>query len=384
MRRLCYQARSQNNPLIESDRNLRNELLVLDEDINLAEAAAAEVMQYRKDPETQRPLTILNQAELNGNPTRREVALLLQERYISSALAGQDVDAIYITAQSTNPGEAALLANIYAETFAEIAQSSSRAGVSASVAFLEEQVADLGDELIDKDASVETFMEREGAVALDDETADIVTQLGTLEAQRDAAVLETETKQATLAAVQEQLAELKARQVPIVGGTSGAELAAARTQLTAVQTQLETIYLRNPGLRGSDDLPPDVEVMERRKAALEQQVQRAAEQTVSSGATGDPTATAEQIRLLEGQVTDTRIRLQGLRAQRQQLNQRISELESELGRIPSQSIELAQLKRQQVAAEGLVLLTGDQALRGTCGGAERTRLRSRRPACVRP
>ena len=340
-----------NNPLIESERNLRNELLILDEDIYLAEAAAAEVLQYGRDPETQAPLTILQRANADGEVTRREVALLLQDAYITSELHGKDVDAIDVTAVSTSPGEAKLLANVYAETFADVAQASSRAGVTASADFLEDQVADASARLTDADAAAKTYMEREGAVALDEETTDIVSQLGTLEGQLDAVRNEAEAKAATIAAVEAQLAAVEGQQPRAAASTSGAELESIRAELVGVNARLEQVYLRNPDLRSSADVPEDVAFLRRQKESLEGRISRAAEQAVASGAGQDLAAAAGQADALRTRLTDDRIRLQALRAQSRRLSGRIGELERELANIPRQSIELAQRERERAAAE---------------------------------
>ncbi|MEL6615168.1 MAG: polysaccharide biosynthesis tyrosine autokinase, partial [Bacteroidota bacterium] len=323
----------------------------LSQDLRLAEIAASEVMKYPRDPETQRPLTIHRVAAMNGEPTRRDVAILLQSRYVQASAAGQDVDAINISAQSTNPGEAALLANLYAQAYVDIAQASSRSGVTASREFLEEQVSGRGDRLEELDAAVESFMNREGAVALDEETTNIINQLGSLEAQLDGVSLEAEMKEATIAATQSQLSDLRASQPRVTANTSTAELESARRELVQIESSLSRIYMVNPELEGSGNLPEDVQRMEQRRSQLRATIESAASQTVADGATRAPEATAEQVETLEAQLANDRIRLNGLRAQRRQLRQRIGELEGEMSRIPSQSIELAQLQRERAAAD---------------------------------
>jgi tyrosine-protein kinase Etk/Wzc len=91
--------------------------------------------------------------------------------------------------------------------------------------------------------------------------------------------------------------------------------------------------------------------LERRKSSLEARINRAAEQTVASGADRDPSAVAEQAETLRAQLSDNRIKLRGLRAQERQLATRIGELEAELASIPRQSVELAQAERERASAE---------------------------------
>lgn len=340
---------SSSNPLIEAEPNLQNEILVLEEDIGLAEIAAREVMQYERDPETQRPLTILRNAAQTGPVTLRSVGMLLQGRYIRSQTAGQDTDAIRVTATSTNPGEAALLANVYAEAFVNVAQASSRGGVSAVREFLEEQVADKDDRLRTADAAVESYMNRTGAIALQEETTDLVTNLGALDGQIDAVDVEIETKQAEIAAIREQITEAEGRQRDRVVTTSPDQLAAARTQLAQVEAQIAQFELRNPDFEGP--LPEDIAILQRRRQQLNNQIREAGRAAVDSDAIRPAEIAAEQLEALRAQLQAAEIRLQSLRAQRRSLAQNINQREGELAAVPGQSITLAQLQRERTAAE---------------------------------
>ena len=189
------------------ERNLENELLVLRESLPLAEAAAAAILRYPTLPGTDRVPTLT--APSGGRaPSVRDVALRLHAGYVSSVQEGPNVDAVRISGISTDPVEAALVANVYADAFATLTRTQSRSGVSASRSFLEGQVADKGNELAELDEAVRQFMNREGAVALDQETSQLVTQIAALEADRDAADVEIELQRATIAALQGELAEI--------------------------------------------------------------------------------------------------------------------------------------------------------------------------------
>ncbi|MEM6327852.1 MAG: polysaccharide biosynthesis tyrosine autokinase [Bacteroidota bacterium] len=340
---------SQNNPLIEAEPNLQNEILVLEEDLELAELAARQVLQYERDPEMQRPLTILRQASLEGPATVRGVGLLLQGRFIRSQAAGQDTDAIRVTARSQNPGEAALLANIMADAFVNVAQTSSRGGVSAVVAFLEEQVADKDERLREADAAVEGYMNRTGAIALEEETTDLVSNLGTLDGEIDAVGVEIQTTQATIAATREQIRQMESRQVDVVTDVSPDELAAARAELAQEEAFIALYELRNPDVEGEMD--PEVALRYERRDRLNEQIRRAGERAVASGAVRTTEATIEKLETLRAALADAEIRLEGLRAQQRSLGQNISQRESELAQVPTQATTLAQLERERMAAE---------------------------------
>ncbi|MEM1056861.1 MAG: polysaccharide biosynthesis tyrosine autokinase [Bacteroidota bacterium] len=337
------------NPLIATEPNLQNELLLLEEDIGLAELAAREVMQYEKDPETQQPLTILRRAAQNGQPTIRSVGLLLQGPYTSANTAGQEVDAIRVTAQSENPGEAALLANLYAEAFVDVAQTSSRGGVTAVREFLEEQVSDKDERLREADAAVENYMNRSGAVALQEETTDLVSNLGALDGQLDATNIEIQTKQAEITAIREQIRDAEARQPGGVTDTSPIDLAASRQELQQVESQIQQFELRNPDFQG--EMPEDMAIYYQRREQLREQIREAGTRAIDTGSIRPGEVVAEQIEALRAQLSAAEIRLRSLQASRQSLRGNIAEREGELAQVPGQSITLAQLQRARTAAE---------------------------------
>ena len=342
--------------MYKNERNLNNELLVLNQELALAEAAAEELLRFARVPETEEPLTVLQPKEEGAGPlSQQQIARRLQGSYVQARAAGNDVDAVEVVAQSTTPGEAALIANVYANQFVDLAQASSRSSVSASREFLESQVEDRGDALSGYDQRLQAFMQREQAVSLSEETNETVAQLASLEAQRDAVDVEIEQKRGTIAALQQQLGTVqdRGRQQARTGGVDPALLEATRAQLTALEARLDAIYARNPDFRGADELPPDVAALEAQAEALRGRIDELAASVVDVGGPADPTVDADREAVLTGQLTDARVRLRALQSQRRQLDSRIAGYESELASIPAQQIELAQLQRERLAAETL-------------------------------
>lgn len=351
-------AASSQMSFLQSERNLENELLLLRQSMPLAEAAVDSIRRYGRVPGSGEPLTILA-PNANGEPlSARDIAFRLP-RYIGAAQEGTDVDAIRVTAVSTVPGEAALLANIYADAFVALTRNQSRIGVSASREFLQAQVAERGEELERLDADVRAFMERSGAVALDQETSQLVSQLASLEGERDAADVQIRQREATIAALQAEIDRTQPGLAGRLGSDLDGQLAAAQAELRDAQNALEVFYRRNPGMR-DDPAVTDAPVVaardrvRRAEARVETLGTRlAAEAGVGGGGPGDARAAFERVAQLRRQLADERIARDGLVGQRAQLARRIADYEADLSRIPSQSINLAQLQRQRQSADRL-------------------------------
>ena len=341
-----------------NERNLSNELLVLRQSFPLALAVAEELLPLEYVPGTDRPFTVLRDRD-DGEPlTATDVAFRLQSEYVSSALEGTDADAVRITARSTDPVEAAYISNVYARAFENQTQQTSREGVSTSREFLEEQVETQGAELERLDGEVREFMQREEAVALDEESSRIVQRIADLQSQRDQATVEIGMRRASIDALGTELRRLEARLSERLGSGLDAELAAAQERLVEVQGQLDVFYEQNPALRSATDVPDRVRTLRRELEQTRERIaslsRRLTDQALAAGSgPGDQQSGFRRAAELRGRVADERVALDGLVAQRDQLAARLADYERDLQRIPVQSIELAQLQRDRLARERL-------------------------------
>lgn len=343
--------------VLGSERNLGNELLVLRESYPLAESVARTLMQMERVPGTDKPFTVL-EAEENEELTVQDVVFRLWEGYVMSSQEGVDADALRVTAESTVPEEAAFIANLYASAFEERTRETSREGFAASREFLEGQVELQGQELIRLDDEVQAYMQREGAVALDEESTQIVQQIGGLQAQRDQVGVEIGVRRASIEALGAELRRLESRLSERLGSGLDAELGSAQDRLVELQRQLDVYYVENPELRQAANpgdrirqLRREIERTRERIASLSE---RLTDQSLAAASgPGDQQSGFLRAAELRARLTDERVALDGLVAQRAQLTDRLAEYESNLRRIPEQSIELAQLQRERVAREQL-------------------------------
>ncbi len=341
-----------------NERNLSNELLVLRQSYPLAMSVAEQLMELEVVPGTDRPLTILRDRD-DGEPlTTTDVAFRLQSEYVTPSLEGTEADAVRITAQSTVPEEAAFISNLYARAFEDRTQESSREGVSASREFLEEQVGTQEAALEDLDEQVRSFMQREDAVALDEESSQIVQRIADLQSQRDQATVGIGMRRASIDALQTELRRLESRLSERLGSGLDAELAAAQDRLVEVQAQLNVFYEQNPQLREATEVPARVATLRREQQQTRDRIatisRQLTDQSLAAGSgPGDQQSGFLRAAELRARLADERVALDGLVAQRDQLSQRLGEYERDLQRIPAQSIELAQLQRNRLARERL-------------------------------
>ena len=343
------------------ERNLENELLVIRESLPLAESVARALLASPTIPGTTRTPGVLAVPE-GGRPLSvRDVALRLQGGYISVVQEGPEVDAVRLSGVSTDPAEAAHLANVYASAFTALTRDQSRESMSASRTFLEGQVEEKGAELAGYDEDVRDFMNREGAVALDQETSQLVSQIAELQADRDAAGVQIQQQQATIAALGGELARVQPRLAARPGADLDGQLAAAQARAREQQARLSVYYARNPELRSAPDAEVEefIRVLRTGIARDEAAVSRLAGQIAaaaaggSGGGPGDTQSGFERSAQIRAQIADARTALSGAVATQAALSARLADYDRELAAIPSQSIDLARLQRDRMSAERL-------------------------------
>ena len=344
--------------LFQEERNLSNELLVLDQSMPLAQAVAERLLAIGTIPGTDERLSILEPEVPGQEVTAQEVAFKLQDEYINAVLESGGADAIRVVAVSTNPAEAALISNEYAEAFAQLTQDQSRSGASASREFLEDQVSTQSERLAETDAAVEDYMLQEGAVALEEETARLVDQIATLDARRDQAQVNLQTKRAELGALQAELARLEGQLGTRLSSNLDQELQTVRERIADLRQRLEGFYQQTPSLRTDPNPPQNIaqlrSELERAEAEQRRIANELSEQSLASGTgPGDQGSGFARAAELRAEISAARVAVRGLEAEVRQVGSRLAQYEAELSNVPAQSIELAQLQRERQAAETL-------------------------------
>ena len=335
-------------------REMGDEVLVLQQGYELAMNTAAELLE--RGVAGGKPLTILA-APKGGEASQETIANRLKS-YLTVRAIGK-VNAIMITAESTLPEEAALIPNLYAEQYLRRTMQQNRSGAVAARSFLEDQVEKRAGELEGLEDDLRGFMTREGAVALDQESANVVQQLSDLEARRDETAIEIEMKRAALAATRDDLETIQPNLAARIASGVNRELEAAQQKKADLEVKLEQIYLRNPELRTNPS--PEVAELQGQVEQLRDRLYRLSSQYVDevlavNGMDPENPATGlSQVAELRRTIARDEIELSGMEAQRDVLTSRIRDYEGELRSIPRQAIELAQLQRSRQATERIYL-----------------------------
>ena len=342
--------------ILGADRGVENELYILQNAELLAEKTAEGLLD-RADAAAGPAMTILRPDASGALPSVKAVAARVGT-YLEVSQDG-GANGIRVSAKSRVPEEAALIANLYAQAYVDRTQNSSRASVTASREFLESQSDSVAVQLAEREEATRTYMNREGAVRLDEEAASLVSQLAALEAERDQARVEAGMQSSRIAELRAQVGRLEGTVASRLGSTADRDLAQDEARLAAVRDRLESIYLRDPSLRSQSPAPADVTELRRQIDTLERRVSdanaRRVAESMAAGGVDAATSGLPRLSALRDQLTEAEVSLSGLRSRVSLLTDRIASRQGELAQIPSQSVELARLMRDRQSAERLAL-----------------------------
>ena len=354
----------------QEGRQVLNQALVLEQAPAMADSTAAALLAR---PNAGSLWTVVQAGRTLNNgqvPSDAQLSDYLQREVVGVRAAGEEVDALRVSASAGDPEEAALIASVYMREYRELTGETNRAQIRATREFLEEQVMRREAELSGIEAALERYLTGNNAAGLEAQTSARVGQISQLQSQLDAARVNVQTAQARLAALQSDLASVPRRleaSAAAAATTSPQEIAQLDRQIADLENLINQIYLRNPELRGNPNAHPDLRQMTGELERLRAERQRlGGAQAGAAVASGGLDLTSQggngqaYVAELQRQISAERAALQGARAQVGTLSSRLGATQAELRAIPDQQISVDRLQRQRQQAATLVATLTDQ------------------------
>lgn len=328
----------------------------------VAIAVAESLMALGRVPETGEPLSVLQHEE--GEVLRPvEVARRLTRR-VDPVPYGQGAGLLGLSVTSPLPGEAALIANVYADEFVRYNRDVSRTRSVATREFLDEITGRLQSELNETEGRLIDFLDTEGVVAPDAEAQQLLTEASGLRQTRNQTQIQMQEAEAALAALRRRVGEAApglAEQI-----TSGEDLVieGLKQKIAALRLQQEEIYANNPELRGK---PPEdwrlvnieqqikefSDELNRRAAQFVENVMADAPDTSGSQAPGAAQGELATLQSLRQQIAQREIEMEALQARLDVIDQYLAGATAELSDLPDKRIAYQRLGRELETKESL-------------------------------
>jgi len=340
-------------------RNLANEILILNRSGTIPRRVAQRLDSMETYPRSDQRLDILYNADGSRRPVSHVAGIVRGSARAQQA--GRDVDAIRISTQSTEPRDAALIANLYAQEYIARTREKSRESLRAKERFLEQQAGQFQESVETAETDIEQYMRREGAVSLDQESSGIVDRLSSLEVQRDELRIELDMEKAALETQKEELAKIRPKLSEQISSGLDEELSRVQQQRAELESRINQIKQENPTLTPGDGsrLAQDLARLQARSNRLAEEADSLAEtyvsETLAAGGVGSGSGEGQRgltyVVEKQKEIAQQQIKVSGLEARLQAIQSRIAEYQERMQDLPSQSLELAQLQRERRSAE---------------------------------
>ena len=277
----------------------------------------------------------------------RQIANILKGNVVIEQKRG--VDIVDISAQSPSPYEASLIANIYARQYKLFNLEASRDQLTSVRQFLSDQVKDKRAELNQAEIGFGEFQAKNGIIALDDQSKALISQLASIEAQRDGVVID-------LAGTQKALEELKDelnQQSPKIA--SYLKSLTQQSYIQALQEGIAKLQV-NKDIALSDNTLNDkskvVNVYNNQINSLKEKLNDKIDVVKNGLFASNPDA----IKDLTQKIVETQIKDKSLSIQADELNKLVSKYNAQFNKLPVTAIEYSRLERNREASEKLFSL----------------------------
>jgi capsular exopolysaccharide synthesis family protein len=339
---------------MQQDRRLENELFLLRNSNVIADRVARRLQDLKRHPQTGDPLPILVGPE-GDSLTTGAVAGRVQGS-MRAYPASEEVNAMRVNITSSTPTQAALIANLYAETYIARTKERSRESKRASRQFLEAQAEKLQKDVEGIEGRIEEYMQTHEAVSLDQASSRVVGRISELETRRSELQIDLDMKRAALRDLKAELADAEPKLAEQLSSSLNEQLQRVQKEKAELENRIDLVERRNPGINGGGTKARELERMRARVNTLQRKADSLAqayvEESLAAGVGGgEETSGVGAVAQKQQRASQLRIEVSGLDAQLNVVEQRLAEQRSKLRSIPEQSMELAQLQRERRSTE---------------------------------
>lgn len=333
----------------QNDRYISNEIEIL-KSYKIRELTATTLLDsFKAHPNKSDFYHILNKSVEGSQEPVSLVSLAKSLGNIVSVNQKRGLDIVEISAESPSKYEAKLIADVYANAYLNYSLIFSRREVTAIREFLEEEKANKSNELANAETALMDYMQRGGVVFLDEYSRNLVNQISTYDAAKDAAEVELRTKQKAYDQIKSELEKMDASLPKYIESKISepyfTELQKKVAELE-IQKEIDVSVPKDESLKQRVITEYDKKLDPLKKSLKEK------EEIVRAGIFAN---TPEERKGLAQKFLEVGIEVQSYKAKLASLSRMLNKYETEFAKIPDKSIELARLQRAKQSSEKLYL-----------------------------
>lgn len=277
--------------------------------------------------------------------SKDEIIELLEKKVSIDQKRGLDI--VEISVESKSPYEAALIANSYAAAYKALNLDYNRQQLTAVKEFLAKQREEKLSELADVEETLRSYQERQGIVQLPEQAKALIEQVTDFEAKMNATKIDLTITEKTL---NEYKAELEKKDPDI---NDYIESFATEPYIKNLQMQIADLKTqKDRAVSTSRDNQRKNDMIQEFDAKINDLKSKLNNQLAVYRA-GILASSPEEIKELTRKVLEEEVKYQSLVASYRKLNEIVGDYDRRLNKLPTSSIDLARLTREQSAFEKL-------------------------------
>jgi capsular exopolysaccharide synthesis family protein len=257
-----------------------------------------------------------------------------------------------VSARSEHPNEAALIADMYAESYYRRNFEGSRSQSVNVRKFLESQLRERQGALQQAENRLQNYMEREGIVIVDAESRRVINQIAQLEARRLELDVSINSVSSTVSSLQEQLAIQEPGVARNIGSGDNPYISRLQQQIADLEIQRDRVIAQNPAVVGQEAYNDRLKEIDQQIGNLKATLGRRTQEFLQELTPGDEGF----LRSLKQRIIESNIELQGLRIQKNAIEVQLGDIEQQFNQLPHVNMEFARLERAKLSNEKLYLM----------------------------
>jgi len=299
-------------------------------------------------------LILEQQNEFNKNDYKlksvHDIANSLVKNVIIEQKRGLDI--VDVSSESISPAEAALIVNCYAKAYRETNLSYNREQLTIIKNFLNQQRDDKLSELGRVEETLKNYQEQKGIVELPEQARALITQSSDMQAKMNATKIDLTISEKNLNQYKE---ELKKRNPEL---TNYIENFATEPYIKKLQEQMAD-YKTQRDRTFSSSSPNSQKVVQEFDNKINDLHDKLNNQ-LSVYKAGILASTPEEIKELTRHVLEEEIKYQSILASYKKMNEIVGEYDKKMNLLPTSSIDLARLQREQSSNEKIYLMVEER------------------------
>ncbi|MFI5211614.1 MAG: GumC family protein, partial [Ignavibacteria bacterium] len=280
--------------------------------------------------------------------TKNQIAGILQ--FCTEISQKRGLDIVSIKAESPSPQESALIANCYAEAYADYSLKFNRGHLTLNREFLEKQVQEKYNDLLKTEDRLTNFLKTENVVEMDAQASTIITTLSNVENSYNSAIMDMQSNNSALNDIKNEINKYDPKAAdyyeskitdPYVSELQS-QIAKLEIQRDLAKTGNEDIIKDSKSLRETNNKINSLKITLNEKLEI-----------LKNGASSN---TPEELRALTGKYFESKVLSSQDKIKVNMLKSYLAKFQEKYNKLPAQSIEYANLDRERNADEKIYLM----------------------------